>query len=1001
MRINKLRFKNINSLKGDHEIDFDSNPLAESGLILISGAMGSGKSTILDTITLGLFNEVPRLGKLSTNEISAKGSIITHFTKEAFAEVYYTTGGKSYVSKWSIAYNKNNNLKDYHMELWDISSEPTMLNFNKGQVPGANENIIGLNFDQFSRSILLSQGEFARFLKATVPERLNLLEKITGGDLYRKIGKAAYAKATQLKSNLDQKKLSSEALIVLSKEEKEKITQELIDNKNSAVAIDEELVKLNKTKASLENLEKLKKELVEKEREQDILIKRKQDFAKDEERILLHESLASFANDLLIYKNLKSTSLQLYQDSSNLKVEVEKYEDEIDTLLKKLSSAFKANISKENFEFFLKEFDIKYGSLKNDIDTIKERSAASIQDIAAHIKSLPDINKTWYHDKLKSTEALSILNGEILLIDQWMEVHHVSPSTPMVVILEEINTKKDELQIVLKNTEAITTWLQNNKVIQSLQNELKSFEAQNNELQEKLNVLVQEKISIEAKIVVLRQQKEDDIARASLEAHRENLVDGKPCPLCGATHHPYAHEVLIKIGQAEVDLLSQSKIHQELLKNVESINVEQNKMRAGIEGNTFKQTELQKRNNDLASRYNVDLNLTELEEKVKVLTANIEERNLTLQQLDKYKSLLPLRERYQVLYELALEFQKKHSLLESMLPQEMVNNIALSRDKLTKHIQSHQLLASDYVAKRKLYDDTNAKLESLERILSAGLMDVGFSSIDVALAIILPNEQYVLLLDKSKSLKSEIKSNEDGVKYIRSEMAKLVNGMDTSEDLTSVTTKYNNISKNKDELNQRTGSIQTMLAQDEETNQKLSILLNEQKVLESDYGYWQMLNSLIGDKEGKRYANFAQELTLEYIIELANRRLQKLHDRYVFIAKQNELYVQDTYMGNTERMVRTLSGGETFVLSLALALGLSDLASQNVKLDCLFIDEGFGSLDEETLDMVVGTLESLQAESNKTIAIISHVESLKERINTQLKLVKDGMGVSRIEVSGV
>jgi exonuclease SbcC len=112
------------------------------------------------------------------------------------------------------------------------------------------------------------------------------------------------------------------------------------------------------------------------------------------------------------------------------------------------------------------------------------------------------------------------------------------------------------------------------------------------------------------------------------------------------------------------------------------------------------------------------------------------------------------------------------------------------------------------------------------------------------------------------------------------------------------------------------------------------------------------------------------------------------------------LFVIDTYQGNALRAVNTLSGGETFILSLALALALSDLASQNVSIESLFIDEGFGTLDPDSLDMALGMLERLQSESDKIIGIISHVEALKERISTQIRLFKNGSGLSTMEIVG-
>jgi exonuclease SbcC len=114
--------------------------------------------------------------------------------------------------------------------------------------------------------------------------------------------------------------------------------------------------------------------------------------------------------------------------------------------------------------------------------------------------------------------------------------------------------------------------------------------------------------------------------------------------------------------------------------------------------------------------------------------------------------------------------------------------------------------------------------------------------------------------------------------------------------------------------------------------------------------------------------------------------------------EDDDLRVEDAYMGNEVRTIRTLSGGETFVLSLALALGLSDLASRDIRIDSLFVDEGFGSLDPDTLEEALSTLEQLQTESNKTVGIISHVESLKERIYTQIRLTKSNSGFSTLSI---
>lgn len=167
------------------------------------------------------------------------------------------------------------------------------------------------------------------------------------------------------------------------------------------------------------------------------------------------------------------------------------------------------------------------------------------------------------------------------------------------------------------------------------------------------------------------------------------------------------------------------------------------------------------------------------------------------------------------------------------------------------------------------------------------------------------------------------------------------------------------------------------------------------------YNQWNQLNVLIGSADGVKFRRFAQGLTLDHLITLANQNLTKLNRRYILQRDRNAelgLEVVDTYQANITRSTSTLSGGESFLTSLSLALGLSNLASQHTQIDSLFLDEGFGTLDTETLEMALDALNSLNA-SGKTIGIISHVEALKERIPTQLKVIKQAGGNSVIHVS--
>ena len=157
-----------------------------------------------------------------------------------------------------------------------------------------------------------------------------------------------------------------------------------------------------------------------------------------------------------------------------------------------------------------------------------------------------------------------------------------------------------------------------------------------------------------------------------------------------------------------------------------------------------------------------------------------------------------------------------------------------------------------------------------------------------------------------------------------------------------------------------------------------------------------------GSADGKVFRAFAQGLTLKKLSELANRHLLQLHGRYL-LHKPNDqdlaLEIVDTHQANNIRSIHTLSGGESFLVSLALALGLSDLAGRNTQIKSLFIDEGFGTLDESALDLAITTLENLQSKG-KRIGIISHVTALKERITSQIQVQKQGSGFSLMEIVG-
>jgi exonuclease SbcC len=203
-------------------------------------------------------------------------------------------------------------------------------------------------------------------------------------------------------------------------------------------------------------------------------------------------------------------------------------------------------------------------------------------------------------------------------------------------------------------------------------------------------------------------------------------------------------------------------------------------------------------------------------------------------------------------------------------------------------------------------------------------------------------------------------------------------------------------------ISESIGANRKQLETNNESKSRLASSIATLELLNKDLDLWSTMNKLIGDSSGKRFSDFVQDLTLSQLIAFGNERLKSFSDRYLLaVPQRNEsttLQVIDTHMGNTRRSVSSLSGGETFKLSLALAFGLSDLAAKNVNIESLFIDEGFGTLDPESLDQAITILEEMQHKNNKSIGIISHVGELKDRIGAKIKLVSTGGGYSKIEV---
>lgn len=262
----------------------------------------------------------------------------------------------------------------------------------------------------------------------------------------------------------------------------------------------------------------------------------------------------------------------------------------------------------------------------------------------------------------------------------------------------------------------------------------------------------------------------------------------------------------------------------------------------------------------------------------------------------------------------------------------------------------------------------------------------------------LPEEQRTVLSRQAQELadeKTKLMARErDTLQLLEEERGKQLSGLPREE----ISHRQAESAAAQKALQQQIGGLRQQLAENErlKETQRQRLLLAAAR--QREWQRWDRLHELIGSADGKKYRNFAQGLTFELMVGHANRQLQKMSDRYLLIRDRVhplELSVIDNYQAGEIRSTKNLSGGESFLVSLSLALGLSQMASDTVRVDSLFLDEGFGTLDDEVLDMALETLAGLQ-QDGKLIGVISHVPALKERIGARIEVVPQTGGRSRI-----
>ncbi len=1008
MKIIKIEFSNINNLKGGpHIIRFNEAPLKAAGIFAITGPTGSGKSTILDVITLALFNRIPRFKKaISKGEIQGLGSVLTHHTNEASALIEYEVKGNRYISKWSVSKTRKGALKDYEMSLQYADGE--YLNLKKSEVPAKNEEFIGLKYDQFVKSIILSQGEFAKFLKADKNERGQLLENITGTTIYRKIGAKAFEKFKEVKESVAQKMEMLGNITVLTDEERTEIEAEISQAEKGKKEADAAIKKLATLKQVKTKLAEIKAAIIVEQEKAASLKLQFEAFQPELDKLALHEKLSPVQADLRSYQEalnrVEASGGKLEQYEKELQLS----KGQLQTVMQKMADLTRVDVTPDNFKTVMSAFETEVNHMDRDLENIMARGKEQRGNIATRQQDYA----FKIGDKAKPKEAIAQLEKQAQEFLVVMAAAGVNETSDIAEYRNQLK-KSQEGYILLDKVKAVFLDLdKESKKIASERAAFKNFAAQlekDEPLFAKSKVLIKE---LEEKEKLLLKQKEAAIKIAKLEELRAGLVSGEACPLCGSLEHPYSKHnpedeqssIEKSIQENKERLARENKalevLNKKITENETAIKLTRSNI-AALENSLEEKTS----NRDaLLKQYQGEeqLTLETVDGISQKLSGEYERLEKAIHAMEQVKPNKELTEAYRKLAATLSEYTLLKTKRKEKFAGANVSTICNQyQDEFTK-IETHQATTTKAIELGKTdLRQANNLVKDFSGKLLPRLGALGFETIDEISRHFLMESAIIVIKNKKEELNRQKTSNETKLNALQKEQAEQT-ALDVAPELTLdvLNTDFAQKEKSRDELMEKIGGKQTELKRDNQDRKQRKDKEQEIEALNKSLDKWSLLNRMIGDKTGNKFANFTQGLTMQNLLVFTNRRLRNLSDRYLLDkpSGDGDLKVIDLYQGNIERAVSTLSGGETFLISLALALSLSDMASKNVSLDSLFIDEGFGTLDRDTLDVAMNTLERLQSENQKTAGVISHVEALKERIEVQIKLQKDAQGYSIIKV---
>lgn len=1080
MKILRLRFKNLNSLVGEWSIDFTAPGYLTNGIFAISGPTGSGKSTILDAICLALYGATPRLGKIT----KTANEIMSRHTGECFAEVVFHANDKGYICHWSQQRSRkkaNANLQEPRHEIAEADGG-RILAEKLTEVKEVVEEKTGMDFNRFTQSMLLAQGGFAVFLKATPDQRAPILEQITGTDIYSDISKQVFERQKTEKESLDSLKNESKGVLLLSEEETSSLEKELLESQNKTLLLRGKKTKLMESIQWLNTIHSLITDLDGIASEEQKLSEASSAFEPEKEVLQKGIRAATLEGEFMVLTNLR------YLQQEDIK--------QLDFLAGKLpesemnlqSSREKAGLAEESLRSFTaeKESESEFLKIARAKDKSIELRTADFKKVQTQLKESEKNLSAEIIKKQDLENSLQKLSVELAGIDVFLQKNGADAFliTELAGIKEKIKGLKEE-RIKAVQTGARSKETEQQIIAQS--KKVAEMEAKLKELQEKKSAIADNqsrlrntsdrmldgrtKSDIHAEIGSLVMELSKFKKIEDFETERKQLADNVPCPLCGSLLHPWAegniprksgteqkfHELTSmtrEIEKLEKEIDDQNKKEKEVSEELvnaeihvsrESKNLELLKQQLTTHRNQEKEysESVNRKSEELLEilapldiyeipchNLLLDQLFTGLELRKKNLEVNKDRKISVDKEISDVKGFIATsetkmegirkaisdktKEKEEIAGEVAELVKSRKEIYGDKNPDEEEQKINgrlreaeavrdLANQSFNQCNLEYNTLKSGIEALKTATESRSADLLTRETGFMNSLTHAGFAGEEHFRGCRLAKEDLERLSKKKETLdvqKADIDARrKDREKRLIDEKVKEL----TSLDIEELTQQNKETEEELAVVQQYTGALREKREANELAKTKVLHMKEKIDAQQMIYNRWSALNTLIGSADGKKFRNFAQGLTFELMVSHANRQLARLSDRYLLTRDENqplELNVIDNYQGGEIRTTKNLSGGESFIVSLALALGLSRMSSRKVRVDSLFLDEGFGTLDEDALDTALETLASLR-QDGKLIGVISHVPAFKERISTKIMVHPVREGRSLLSGPGV